>query len=171
MFDLGGAVGMQFYGYQKYVSFPKGVIWTVCEVPPVAELGRKFARQNNAQGLIFESSFENANGAEVMLVSSCLHYLEIPLWQSLSKLASKPRHLLINRAPLCQGTSFATLQNIGRAICVNQIWNRGEFIERFEDVGYALTDSWEAPEFSCYIPFHPERSIRAYSGMYFRAKS
>jgi len=171
LFDLGGNVGLQFYGFQKYVDYPKGLSWIVCDVPSVVKLGIRFAKERKAQGLSFTTNVEDANGVDILLVCGALQFLDSPLWQVLSKLTSKPHHLLINRTPLCEGRSFATLHNIGRAICVYQIWNKSECMRRFEEAGYALVDSWEVPEFSCDIPFHPKNSVRAYSGMYFRLTS
>jgi putative methyltransferase (TIGR04325 family) len=168
LFDLGGNVGLQFYGFQKYLNYPRGLAWTVCDVPSAIELGIQIAKDRKAQGLSFTTNVEDASGVDILLVLGAFHFLEPPLWEALSKLASKPRHLLINRTPLCEGRSFATLQNMGPAICVYQIWNKDECMRRLEDAGYALVDFWEVPEFSCYIPFHTDKSVRAYSGMYFR---
>ena len=35
-------------------------------------------------------------------------------------------------------------------------------------LGYALVDTWENPDKSCRIPFHPDRSLNRYHGFYFR---
>lgn len=33
---------------------------------------------------------------------------------------------------------------------------------------YALLDSWEDRVHSCKVPFYPDKSVRYYSGLYFR---
>ncbi len=171
VFDFGGNVGISFYSFHKYLEYPAGMVWRVCEVPATAIYGRKLAEQMKTHGLCFTTEIQDGSGADVLFASGSLQFLEVPLWRSLSKMPSKPRHLLINRTPLCEGRSFATLHNLGPAICVYQIYGRTAFIRAFEELGYSLIDSWETPEFSCIIPFHPERTVKAYSGMYFRNDS
>jgi len=170
VFDLGGAVGVSFYGFQERMEYPVRMTWTVCDVPAVAKCGREIARQKHAMGLSFTSSFSDCDGADILLASGSLMYIEKSLPVLLAALSSKPKHVLVNRAAFCEGPAFVTLQNIGQAICPYQIRNQREFIREFEETGYTLVDSWDAPEFSCYIPFHPERSVRAYRGMYFRLR-
>jgi hypothetical protein len=50
------------------------------------------------------------------------------------------------------------------------VYNRARFIKMFEDIGYRLVGQWEAPELSIYIPFYPEHSVKAYTGMLFSEK-
>src|SRR5271166_4616588 len=103
VFDLGGSVGLSFYGFAKYLQFPKDLTWKVCEVPAVACCGTKLAALRNATGLSFTSRIEDMDGVDILLASSSLQFLEAPLWQWLSQLISPPSHLLINRTPLCEG--------------------------------------------------------------------
>jgi putative methyltransferase (TIGR04325 family) len=63
------------------------------------------------------------------------------------------------------------LHNIGNAICPYQVLNKKEFVGALEALGYRAVDEWEAAEFSCYIPFHPQRGLRTYSGMYLQASA
>lgn len=49
--------------------------------------------------------------------------------------------------------------------------NRDEFLQSAYDLGYELVDSWENPEFGCYIPFHPDHLVRPFSGLYLRQKT
>jgi putative methyltransferase (TIGR04325 family) len=171
VFDLGGSTGLLFYGFRKYLAYPAGMRWTVCDVPAVASRGCTLAKVNGVKELSFTTRIEDAEAADVLLTSGSLQFISTPLWQSLSRLNERPHHLIINRIPLTDGAGFVTLQNIGRAICPYQIWNRAGFMHAIENVGFKVIDSWETPEFSCYIPFHPNRSLRAYSGMYCRLGS
>jgi putative methyltransferase (TIGR04325 family) len=168
IFDFGGNVGLQFYNFQKYLKYPARLSWKVCEVPSVVQRGLELARLKHAVGLSFTSNFEDANGSDILLASSSLQFIPNPWWSSLSSLRLKPHHLVINRTPLCDGPSFITLHNIGPAFCTYQIRNRGAFIKELSTLGYRLQDAWEAAEFSCYIPFHPDREVKAYTGMYFQ---
>ncbi len=170
VFDLGGGPGITFFVFQKYLAYPRGLMWKVCEVPAVAQRGTDLAKSRKADELSFTSNIEDAAGADVLLASGSLQFVETPLSLTLSKLTSKPPHLLINRTPLCEGTAYTTLNNYGKGICPYQVFSKAEFVKGFESLGYSLTDSWETPEYSCYIPFHPERAVRAYSGMYFKLR-
>ncbi|HEY6420687.1 MAG TPA: TIGR04325 family methyltransferase [Candidatus Binataceae bacterium] len=168
VFDLGGGPGITFFVFRKYLVYPKSLVWKVCDVPAVVQRGTDLTKSERAEELCFTSNIEDADGADLVLASGSLQFIETPLSLTLSKLTSKPPHVLINRTPLCDGTSFTTLNNIGKAFCPYQIRSKEEFVRGFESIGYSLADLWETPEFSCYIPFHPERSVKVYSGMYFR---
>ena len=42
VFDLGGHIGIGYYGYQRYLDYPPGLRWTVSDVPAVmARLPRR----------------------------------------------------------------------------------------------------------------------------------
>ena len=62
------------------------------------------------------------------------------------------------------------ISNIGYAFTPYKIWNRDEFIATLKAVGYELIDSWSYNR-TCSIPFHPDRFVNAYHGMYFRLGS
>ena len=170
IFDLGGNIGLQFYNFQKYLAYPDQLSWKVCDVPDVAQRGIELARLKHAEYLSFTTNFADADGANILLASGVLQFLPDPWWLALSNLRRRPAHLLINRTPLCKGPSFVTLHAFGPAVCAYGIRNRAGFVEELSALGYLLHDAWEAPEFSCYIPFHPDRSIKAYTGMYFQLK-
>jgi len=51
------------------------------------------------------------------------------------------------------------------------VFNRREFIGSILEQGYELMDSWgisEPHSGTLLIPFHPERSLHSYTGLYFR---
>jgi putative methyltransferase (TIGR04325 family) len=170
VFDLGGAAGISFYSFEKYLRYPRGCTWVVCDVPEVAAQGEGLAKTRGAVGLLFTTEFERANNADVLFTSGALQFIEEPLSSLISKLDKQPRHLLINRTPFCDTPDFVTLHNTGPTICPYRIRNLKGFIAGLEGIGYSLMDIWQTPDLSCYIPFHPEREVDAYSGMYFTQK-
>jgi len=46
--------------------------------------------------------------------------------------------------------------------------NRDDLIRRFEAIGYEMVDGWRSTDSSLFIPCYPDRSVRSYSGMFFR---
>jgi putative methyltransferase (TIGR04325 family) len=168
VFDFGGHVGVHFHAYRKYLAYPPGLRWTVCDVASVVRAGEELARERPSSGLEFTTRFEAADGADVFLASGSLQYVETPLPERLSALASPPQHLILNLFPLHEERSFVTLQNIGSAFCPYAIFRRSELVLAIRDAGYELVDAWLNPEKACPIPAHPEHSVHAYSGFYFR---
>jgi putative methyltransferase (TIGR04325 family) len=77
--------------------------------------------------------------------------------------------LLINRLPLHPSRECITLQNIGRLVAPYRIFRRDQFIGEISSLGYALVDSWvdPHPQHHCWIPFYPEFTVPAYTGLYF----
>jgi putative methyltransferase (TIGR04325 family) len=169
IFDLGGNVGLLFYGFKKYLNYPPDITWTVCEVTAAISRGTRLAEERNEQRLFFTTDIEEAAAADVLIASGALQLIEAPLWITLTRLSRRPPNLLINRVPLYQGPSFVTLYNMGPAIAPYQIWNRQEFIRHFEDCGYELVDTWAVPERACSIPFYPERGVESLIGLYLKA--
>jgi putative methyltransferase (TIGR04325 family) len=168
LFDLGGNVGISFYSYQKYLTYPSNLSWIVYEVPKVAEQGRQIATKEKANGLAFTTNLESADGVDILLAAGSLQFVEQPLSEILCGLRDKPKHLIINKTPMRGGEQFVTLQALGTAFCPYHIFNRTTFISSICAIGYELIDSWDNAEVSCHIPLHPEHSVSAYSGLYFR---
>ena len=113
-----------------------------------------------------------ATAIDVVLASGSLQYLDDPAqWlATLSQRHGGPTHVLVNRVPLYEGETFVTLQNAG-AVCYPQhVFNRADFFGSIARLGYELVDVWDDEVDSCRVPFHPERSIRAYKGLYFRRR-
>jgi putative methyltransferase (TIGR04325 family) len=168
LFDLGGNVGISFYSYQKYLTYPSNLSWIVYEVPDVAEQGRQIAAKEKADGLAFTTNLESADGVDILLAAGSLQFIEQPLSEILRGLRDKPKHLIINKTPMRDGDQFVTLQALGTAFCPYHIFNRTTFISSICATGYELIDSWDNAEVSCHIPLYPEHSVPAYSGLYFR---
>jgi putative methyltransferase (TIGR04325 family) len=166
VFDLGGNVGLAYYAYQRYLQYPAQLNWLVCEIPEIAEAGKKLAQEKQVDNLFFTTDSAKAEGADILLTCGTLQYLETPLAELLKPLQSKPKHILINHVPLYDGETYITIQNIGYSFCPYTIQSRNQLIQSLTDLGYKLRDSWTINR-AFKIPFHPERAVNAYHGFYF----
>jgi len=167
IFDFGGNVGVHFYTYSKYIKYPEALQWKVCEVPAIAKSGNEIAEKRCVKNLKFTIDFKDIKEQEIFISSGAIQYIG-----NLSEILSttyKPKHLLINRLPLYDnGKQFVTLQNGGKVFYPQFVFNKTEFIEGFNQIGYELMDIWEDTFDGCFIPFHPEKSVKFYSGLYFK---
>jgi putative methyltransferase (TIGR04325 family) len=168
IFDLGGSVGTSFYRWEDYFDYPDDVRWLICELPAVARAGEQLALEKHENRLRFTSRFEEANGANCLLASGCLQYIETSLADSLKGLAKPPQHLVLNRLPLHSRRECVTLQNIRWAVSPYRVFQRDRFIGELEALGYVVVDAWAVTDHNCWIPFYPENSLESYSGLYLR---
>jgi putative methyltransferase (TIGR04325 family) len=170
LYDFGGHVGIAFYAYQNYLTYPPELRWEVYDVPAVREAGRKLAASRRATQIAFSNHPSEADGADVFLASGSLQYVEAPgIGAMLAAMKQKPKHVLVNKTPLHDTEAFVTLQNIGTAFCPYRIFKRSEFMREVQDQGYDLVDAWPSSG-SCPIPQHPAHSVAEYSGAYFRLR-
>jgi putative methyltransferase (TIGR04325 family) len=169
IFELGGHIGVSYYAYRRYLDYPDMLRWCVHDVPAVMEKGRLVATEKDRDGrLSFCDRFDDANGFDILAAQGSLQYLPDTLAERLAGLEAPPRYLLLNLTPLHERHSYFTLQSVGTAFCPYRITAAGEFLRSFEELGYALVDTWENPEKRCEIPFHPEFSLDRYYGFFFR---
>jgi putative methyltransferase (TIGR04325 family) len=169
VFDFGGNVGIHFYSYAKYLKYPPDLRWIICEVPEIANIGRELAGRREASNLSFTCDYRVVNNQDVFIGSGSIQYVE-NLSQMLTS-SQKPRHLLINRLPLYNGDQFVTLQNGGKVFYPQYVFNKNIFIKGLETIGYELVDFWENQGDSCIIPFHLDKSVKCYAGLYFKLKN
>jgi len=172
LFDIGGGVGVHYYAYRKYLEYPARLVWKVCEVAQVLDVGRARAEQSKASALRFTSSIEElrASAVDVVLSAGALHYIERPsLWEVVEHAESRPRHILLNKLPLHDGNEFVSLQNIGSGFSPLHVWNRGRFVERFERLGYEAIDVWSVPERTFQLFDDTVKSF-SFSGIYLRLR-
>lgn len=167
LFDWGGNVGISYFGYRKYLSYPAGFEWLVNDVPAVVAAGRDVASHDDAPGLRFTASLDELADSDVLLAAGALHFIEDPLGD-LRRHPRLPRHILVNKVPAYELPAAVTVQNMGTSFCPNHLFNHDEFVRGFETLGYELVDQWRSPDLSCHIPFFRAHSIAAYSGFYFR---
>ena len=167
LFDWGGNVGLKYFAYRSYLTYPDGLEWTVCDVPAVVAAGREVARREGAVGLSFTTQLDVLPSADILFAAGVLHFIEDP-FGTLRSLPSLPQHLLFSKVPIYDRPSAVTLQNMGTAVCLYQLFNRAEFLHEIATLGYELIDEWRSPDCACRIPFHPDHTIDAYSGFFFR---
>jgi putative methyltransferase (TIGR04325 family) len=170
IFDFGGNVGVHFYAYEKYIKYPVGLKWIVCDVPEIAKAGKELAERRGRSDLVFLSNFEEAMGKDIFFASGSIQYVE-NLSQSLLSLSEKPKHLLLNRIPLYKGKQFVSLQNAGKVFLPSYVFNQANFIDLLKSIGYELIDMWEDRVDACMIPFKPENSVPFFHGLYLKLRS
>jgi putative methyltransferase (TIGR04325 family) len=168
VFDLGGTMGDLFYLYDRYLRFPESLSWTVHDLPQNLKRGRDLARQRGESRLRFTDDLYGASGSDVLLVSGALHYFDFTLTEYITALAQRPRHVFVNRTPLVDAPTAATVQHTD-VIVACRLLNRAQLFAGMQQLGYRLSDSWRVPEFSIKLPYDPEYWVREYSGVYFRA--
>lgn len=177
VFDLGGHIGIGYYGYQRYLDYPTKLRWTVSDVPAVMARGMEIARERDpAARLSFNGDFAGAGGVDVLLALGVLQYLPDTLAQRLAALAQGgaqlPRHIILNLTPLHVldngGQDYFTLQSIGTAFCPYRIAAYAPFLEGLTRLGYQIVDRWQNPDKHCHIAFEPEHSLDVYHGFYLR---
>ena len=166
IFDWGGNVGISYLAYRTYLRYPDGLTWIVNDVPAVVAVGRKLAAAEDAPNLLFTTDFDALETADILLAAGSLQFIDDP-YAPLRAASMRPRHVLLNKVPVYDKPSAATLQNMGTAFVPNHLFNRAEIIGNFKSLGYGLADAWSNPGLGCYIPFNPTHSIKAYSGFYF----
>lgn len=167
IFDFGGAYGWHFFKISKYAQ-NDNFIWTVCDVEEIVKIAKdKFENDR----LKFTTNFEEANASDIFFSSGAIQYVEdFSLSLFLSKLPIKPKHILLSRLPMQDSVKqFVTLQNASSSFNPQYVFNRKDFISSLEDIGYELIDTWRGYD-GCYIPFHRNKSIRYYTGFYFKLK-
>jgi putative methyltransferase (TIGR04325 family) len=166
LFDLGGGVGISYFGYRKFLQYPAPMTWLVAELPAAVAVGVQIARHESATTLRFTTTLEELPQADILLAAGCLQLIEKP-FELLSSVPSLPPHILINKVPLRDLPAAVTLHNTGAAFCAYHLFNRAQFVGAFKAFGYELRDEWAVPELSAHIPYFPDHSIPAYSGFYF----
>ncbi|HWF66319.1 MAG TPA: methyltransferase, TIGR04325 family [Acidobacteriaceae bacterium] len=170
LLDFGGYLGISYYSFDRLLQYPTNLQWTIYDVPAVVSGGEKLAAEQGRTNLCFTTSFEHAETCSLLLAFGSLQFPERSFAEFLRPLKSRPRHILLNKTPLGPLPTFYTLHNMGPALAPYRIANREEFLQSLADLNYEVIESWENPEFGCSIPFYPDHSLRAFSGMYLRQK-
>jgi putative methyltransferase (TIGR04325 family) len=144
--DFGGNVGMAFYSYKKYITYPAHLRWLVYDLPEVVETGQRIhRREGSPAGLTFTTALSDCAGYDIVVVSGSLQYVPETLPQVLAGIGSRPNHILLNKLPVCEGDVFVTMQSTGTGFSPYQITNRKILLDQLSDLGYALEDSWDNP--------------------------
>jgi len=171
VFDLGGHIGVSYYGFRRYLDYPTGLVWRVHDVPAVVNAGREWAARHDPAGhLEFTHSRFDVDGCDVLFTSGALQYLDYTLPELLEQLAHPPRHVLVNLVPMHSHRSYFTLQNIGFAICPYRVTAVDEFVAAMDALGYETVDRWESHERHLHVPFEPQCDVDSYKGFCFRMR-
>jgi putative methyltransferase (TIGR04325 family) len=169
IFDLGGHIGVSYYGFRRYLQYPQDLQWLIHDVPAVVAAGNELARKiDQKQQLSFTLSREDADGLDVLIASGALQYLDYTLPEMLREFSNPPRHLLINMTPMHPRRGYFTLQNIGVAICPYRVMAIPEFLEDLQALGYTVVDRWESLERELTVPFAGDCTVDGYLGFYLR---
>lgn len=168
LFDLGGHIGVSYYGFRRYLDYPARMRWLVHDVAAVCEEGKTWARDNDSTGqLEFVHSPEDVEGCDILLTSGALQYLDYTLADLLAKVRHPPADVLVNQVPMHSQLDYFTLQNIGFATCPYHVQSVERFTAGMEACGYACRDHWQSHERQLRVPFRPHCAIDSYHGFYF----
>ncbi len=172
IFDLGGHIGISYYGFRHYLDYPTNLEWKVHDLNAVMAAGRKWAAEHDpSRQLAFVDAPEDADGQDILISTGALQYLDYSLPELLQRLPRKPRHILLNLTPMHPTHGFFTLQNMGFAICPYRIMAIPEFTAAMEALGYRMLDHWQSFERHLSIPFEPGCTVDSYHGFHFSLSS
>jgi putative methyltransferase (TIGR04325 family) len=169
--DVGGSIGLTYYGYRRLGRLPSGATWTVVEVTKIAEQGALIAQAEGAATLKFVDQVTAAGRCDVLLSAGALQFMPTSLPGLLESLPTAPRYILLNKLPITAGEDCWTLQNYGPAVTPHRLFNEDSFLQYFDTHGYRLRDRWAVQDLDCLIPFHPERFIKAFAGFVFERRA
>lgn len=166
LFDFGGYLGLSYWSYEPVLQFPSSFSWTVYDVPAVVEQGKQLLLTKPSATLSYTTDIREAAKADILLASGSLHFCERDLADYFSDLASLPKHLLINKTPMIDTDPFVTLHSMGPSFAPYRIFNEQQFVSSLTNLSYRLVNQWKNEDFACVIPFEPDKTVRAYTGMY-----
>jgi len=169
VFDFGGHVGLHYYAFKKLLELPPALTWEVSDVPAVCSEGEVLAKsRGQSASLKFAPGFDLLDGADVCISSGALQYLDKDvLPNALKKCPKPPQHLLLNKLPVLDGPSFATVQDVWVFKSAYTVFGHRELISSYEAAGYRLKDEWKNPGHHCLFLGDPAHSVQQYSGFYF----
>lgn len=165
--DLGGHVGLSWYGWRRHLPVLDALRWQVCEVPEIAAEGRALAAERGAQALSFISRPEDGCGARLLLAAGSLQYIDRGLPELAATLGPGLAHVIVNKLPVHDSAEYVTVQSTGRAFHPYRIFARTAFVDAMAAAGWRLVDAWKNREQSCVVPFHRGLDVEAYSGFRF----
>jgi putative methyltransferase (TIGR04325 family) len=170
LFDFGGNAGNLYYSYSPFLREQfQNIEWTVFDLPPILDQGRKLCAERGISQLRFVSSPRDAGALAILLVSGAFHYWEKSVQEFLAQFPEPPDHILINRTPIHdEQPSFITVQCTPSYAVPCLVRNGRELAEEFAAAGYEMIDRWSSLELRLRLPLFPKLSVPHYSGFYFR---
>jgi putative methyltransferase (TIGR04325 family) len=173
--DFAGSVGNIYYSYASYMrrlDEDQNMEWVVVDLPKVIEAGERIAAARGEKQLRFATSLDGLQGDFIVHVSSAFHYWEKSVSEFVAALPAQSEYVIINRVPVTANQpTFVTVQYKKTFAVPCMVRNRSELISDFAVAGYALLDSWMAPELNLRMPLFPQHSISEYSGFCFRRET
>ena len=166
VFDLHGNVATAYSAFRQLLPYPANLTWLVHDVPAIIAKARMLAANEESPGLRFTEDLHELPSADILLIKGSLQFLQDPIG-FLGRTEKLPRHILINKAPIYDGPTVATLHGNGVGFYPYFLVNRRELVATMEGKGYRPVDTWLNFDLNCYIPFHPECTVPRYSGYYF----
>ena len=167
--ELGGHIGLAYYGFGRLLEYPDGLEWIIVDVPSVAEAGRRLAAERGRTDLSFAHDLsEVSKEVDILFAAGSLQYVPSPeLPERVRAMSPRPAHILINKTPVTDGETFVTLQDIGVSHCAYRVYSRRDLIDPLLEMGYELVDEWQKDR-RLEVPGHKDRAIDHYSGFYLR---
>jgi hypothetical protein len=71
---------LPFSSYKRYLNFPPSLVWQVYDLPKWTDEGRRLAEEHDEKQLEFTRNWEDASGADLLLVSGALHFFDPPVY-------------------------------------------------------------------------------------------
>jgi putative methyltransferase (TIGR04325 family) len=166
--DFGGNVGVHYLRYRKYLNLDN-IAWIICDVPEITKVGQENCA--NFPNIKFINAITDIKDTklDMFLAVGSIQYVR-KANDILEYLVAKNEgltHILIDQLPLYDGCEFVTLQNGEIVFYPQHVFNRCQYIKNIKKLGYSLVDSWKDSIDSCVIPFHPDKSVYEYTGLYF----
>ena len=166
--DIGGHIGIKYYAFRKYLDYPTGLGWQVCDVPSVVARGREIAAARDAaKRLTFVSDPSQALPCDLLFLSGSIQYLPVDLHTLLETLPARPRRIVVNTTPIHPKLTFFTLNSIGTAVCPYRVFSEADVLAQFASLGYRTLDRWDCPGKPMRIPGYPKHSLEHYTGFCF----
>ena len=159
MTDFGGHVGVKYYAYANYLTYPEGFRWQVVDVPAVCREGVG-QRPGWASALSFHETIDETAPCDLLLCSGSLQYVELSLKQIVAQCARAPRTIILNKVALSRSGGFFTLESFGRGRMPYRVFGEDELAEARSSLGYALQARWDIPDRNFVVPSrHGTRSV------------
>lgn len=153
--DIGGHFGTKFIAFRGLLSLGD-VRWSVHDLPAIMRAARAAQKQGEVPPEVnFIDAVGAASGADILLASGLLQYLDQPFAKLVSSLHTPPKTILLNKVATREGPTVVTLERIGPARLPYQIRNRAGFEAELASMGYAIRDRWEIPSLARVIGTHP----------------
>ena len=164
--DFGGGFGGHYFHYCHHTNTTPN--WQICEIANKVKFGNQVISHFKASMLSFTQN--PSEHYDVFFSFGAIQYVEhykTLLHTLLHKNTGGGIHILLERIPIQNKSKiFVTLQNHGDFYQPRYIFNKKDFLDFFEELGYVLVDEWNDYVDSAIIPFHRDVSSNNYQGFY-----